>query len=189
MTAIILLHEIYGKNHFIDSQCETYEKQGFHVYCPDFYDKLIFDYEREKDAYTYFYDNVGLDAHSSICKLINKLKRQYEKIYVIGYSVGATLAWRCSENPNCSGVIACYGSRIRDYPDVVPKCPVLLLFAEKDFFDVPSVVEAIKRIPATTVASFPAEHGFMDSYSRHYDAEQAAAAQAHILHFLDKNKN
>lgn len=188
MTAIIILHEIYGINQFIDMQCEKYKNWGFRVYCPDFYNKLSFDYEKADDAYTFFYNNVGLNAYDFIWNLVDELKSEYEDIYIIGYSVGATLAWRCSENPNCTGIIACYGSRIRDYLNVTPKCPVLLMFAEKDSFDVTSVMKSLNRIPNTTVTSFPSEHGFLDSYSQHYDALQAKDAEAKIMCFLGYNK-
>lgn len=184
MKAVILLHEIYGKNHFIDMQCEKFKNLGFSVYCPDFYNNKVFDYGEIEAAYTYFYENVGLNAYYSIWNLVDELKLKYEDVYIVGYSVGATLAWRCSENPNCTGIIACYGSRIRDYLSVKPKCPVLLMFAKKDSFDVTSVINSLKSAPNTNVELFQAEHGFFDPYSVHYDAIQAKEAENKAMCFL-----
>lgn len=186
MKAIILLYEIYGKNHFIREQCEKIRSFGYDVYCPDFYNGNVFEYEDTDAAYHYFCTHVGFDRYHSVLELVDELKLKYEAVYIMGYSVGATLAWRCSENPNCSGVIACYGSRIRDYLSVRPKCPSLLLFAEKDSFDVASVMAALKGIPLIDIKSFPAEHGFMDSYSSHYSALWAEEAEDKIMNFLKK---
>lgn len=183
--AIILIHEIYGKNHFIDAQCNKFRSLGFDVYCPDLLDENVFSYGEQNDAYAYFYENVGLNAYHQIWELLDKIKCRYEKIYMIGYSVGAALAWRCSENPNCSGVVACYGSRIRDFADVRPRCPVFLVFAEEDSFDVHSVKNKLEGLENVRVSLFRAKHGFLDFDSAHYDAVQAEAAEKKIVDFID----
>ena len=184
MNAIIVLHEIYGKNTFIEEECKKYEDLGFDVYCPNIYEGKVFSYIEADVAYSYFGENVGFDIYHLIWKMIDELSKRYEAIYVIGYSVGATLAWLCCENPNCKGIIAYYGSRIRDYLYLQPKCLVLLIFAEKDSFDVVSVSETLSRIPNIEIMNCPAEHGFMDYYSLHYDVCQSAKAENKTLDFI-----
>lgn len=185
MNAIIVLHEIYGRNRFIQMQSQKYQRLGFAVYSPDFNEKMVFDYSDEAAAYAHFYAHAGMNAYQLVWNLLDTLKSRHEKIFLLGYSAGATLAWRCSEHPNCAGVIACYGSRIRDYPDVTPCCPSLLLFAQRDRFDVSHVSESLKATPRTRICTFPAEHGFLDPYSAHYSASCAREAEAMILRFLD----
>lgn len=34
-SAVIILHEIYGANNFIEDICSEYHMQGFDVFCPD----------------------------------------------------------------------------------------------------------------------------------------------------------
>lgn len=184
MNAIILLHEIYGQNRFMQMQCQKYQRLGFTVYSPDFNEKMVFDYRDEAAAYAHFYARAGMNAYQSVWNLLDTLKPRYEKVFLLGYSAGATLAWRCSEHPNCTGVIACYGSRIRDYLNVTPRCPFLLLFAQRDRFDVSHVTDLLQSIPRARICSFPAEHGFLDPYSPHYSASCAREAEAMILHFL-----
>ena len=184
MKAIILLHEIYGINRYILTRKEKFQSLGFDVYCPDFYGGKVFDYKDKDAAYTYFFEHVGLEAYRIVWNLVDELKTRYESVFIAGYSVGATLAWRCSENPNCTGIVACYGSRIREYLSITPQCPVLLIFAAKDTFDVCSVVKALQNIQHTTVESFPAEHGFLDPYSSSYDMTQAMEAENRIKNFL-----
>jgi len=45
-------------------------------------------------------------------EIISQNKKNYKRIYVLGYSVGATIAWLCSgDDILVNGVIAFYGSR------------------------------------------------------------------------------
>ena len=184
MKAIILLHEIFGWNPFMDAQRQKYEKLGFAVFYPDFYGGRVFGYEETEQAYTCYYEQVGLEAFRRVWEQVDTLRKQYEKVYLLGFSVGATLAWRCSENRNCTGVIACYGSRIRDFLEVTPRCPVLLLFAEQDSFHVSVLAERLRRTSNTRVCLFPGEHGFLDPDSGHYHGPAAKAAEAESLRFL-----
>ncbi|MDY4488598.1 MAG: dienelactone hydrolase family protein [Candidatus Limivicinus sp.] len=186
--AVILLHEIYGRNQFIRSQSKKYSDLGFQVYCPDWNQGKVFAYSEADAAYRHFYACAGMEAYRALWALIDQLKPRVEQLYLVGYSVGATLAWRCSENPNCSGVIACYGSRIRDYLDVKPQCPAQLLFAERDCFDVGTVGKALKAAPNTRLHFFNAEHGFLDPFSPSYAPLQAEAAEKLILRFLENPK-
>ena len=181
---IILLHEIYGVNEFIHKQRDKWNQQGFEVICVDFYKRTAFSYQETDAAYSYFVEKVGFEHYTEISDMIDELKTHYEKVWVIGYSVGATMAWRCCENLNCDGIIACYGSRIRNYMELRPVCPVLLLFAEQDSFPVVEVAERMKNVFNAAIRIFPAEHGFMDEFSRHYHAECAEKAEEEIKRFL-----
>ena len=184
MKAVILLPEIYGKNRFVEEVEAGLQARGFAVYTPDYYQGRVYDYREAENAYAAFYRQTGLDFCREVSKLVNRLSHQYEGIYLLGFSVGASLAWRCSENPNCAGVIACYGSRIRDYLEVVPRCPTLLLFAEEDGFDVPAVVKVLETKPNVTIETYPARHGFLDCHSPCYDPVWAAGAGERIRWFL-----
>lgn len=81
---------------------------------------------------TIFNREVGFACYQTIVAQLRQLKQTYRQVFIMGFSVGATIAWRCSETPWCDGIIGCYGSRIRDYLELQPACPVLLLFAEQD---------------------------------------------------------
>lgn len=186
MKAIILLHEIYGVNRFIDDQRRKYEELGFRVFCPDLYGGRVFSYDETEAAYGYFYSRVGLDAYRQIWDLTAKLKQQFETVYLLGFSVGAALAWRCSENPDCGGVIACYGSRIRDCTQILPRTPTLLLFAEKDSFDPRALAKTLASAPNTRIRILPGEHGFLDPHSGRYHAVSAKEAEREILGFLSE---
>lgn len=182
--ALIILHEIYGVNEFVLGERRRYEEAGFDVFCPNLLGRPSFRYEESREAYDNFVAVVGFDVHKRVEDLAAQLGRCHRKVFVLGFSVGATIAWRCSGSSFCDGVVGCYGSRIRDYVDVAPTCPTLLLFAQRDSFDVDSLVGRLEGRPRLSVRRFDACHGFMDPFSRGYDALQARQAQTAIARFL-----
>lgn len=182
--AIIVLHEIYGVNQFIKDRRGKLEEAGFDVFCPDMLGRAPFPYVNSEVAYEYFSKTSGFEKYKEINGLIDRISIKYDDIFIIGFSAGATVAWRCCENPLCSGIIACYGSRIRDYTELEPACKTLLLFASKDSFDVQKLIKTLENKSNLSVIEFDAEHGFLDKYSGHYDIQQAKPAEEAIDHFL-----
>lgn len=186
--ALIVLPEIYGINKFMEDVCFEYHMQGFDVFCPNMLQRTSFLYSEGSKAYQHFINTVGFDFYIKINQMIDQLKLQYKKVFIIGFSVGATIAWRCCENLKCDGIIGCYGSRIRDYLLLQPYCPVLLLFAEQDSFDVNSVIKQLEGKSNVEIYKLKASHGFMDQYSKCFSKEQARISKTHIGDFFIRNK-
>lgn len=184
--AIIVLHEIYGINGFINGVCRRFEHAGFDVFCPNLVNRGYFDYTESEQAYEYFMSHVGFDVYKDISKLIEKLSAKYDKVFVIGFSVGATLAWLCSTSRACAGVLACYGSRIRDYTQLNPTCSAILIFAKNDTFDVGQLLSKLQDKPNLELLELSAGHGFMDGCSVNYDCEASNYAWSKIFSFLEQ---
>ncbi|NLL76094.1 MAG: hydrolase [Clostridiales bacterium] len=184
--AVIVLHEIYGVNKFIEDICAEYHMQGVDIFCPEILQESCFQYSEATEAYNYFINEIGFDYYSEIEQLLEKLKLTYNKVFIIGFSVGATIAWRCCENKKCDGIICCYGSRIRDYLQVQPSCPVLLLFAGQDSFDVDNVIVQLMEKSNVEIYKLQASHGFMDRYSDYFNEEQAQTSKKYINNFLKR---
>lgn len=183
-TAIIILHEIYGLNEHMKYQSDKYTRLGYDVITPNMLEREKFTYEQVEEAYSYFNENVGFDSYRKITDIVHQLKKTYSKVYIIGFSVGATLAWRCSNDIACDGIIACYGSRIRDYLEINPCCPVLLIFAKEDSFQVTKVADTLTCKDNVKVHIYDAGHGFMDPYSKSYNAIKSKEAELRIINFL-----
>lgn len=181
---MIVLHEIYGVNEFIKSQCRKLKTDGFDVFCPNLINKSPFAYGETQEAYAFFMKNVGFNVYKRINCLVSRLKENYDDVFILGFSVGATIAWRCCENSLCSGLVACYGSRIRDYTGLNPVCPTLLLISKENFFDVREMICQLQNKKQVTIAEYDAPHGFLDFDSEYYDARQAKNAENHIARFL-----
>lgn len=184
--AMIVLHEIYGVNRFIQDVCKEYEQQGFDVYCPNLLYGNCFPYDKEEEAYRYFNKQVGFGISKCVEQLLEQLKRQYQRVFITGFSVGATIAWKCCANTLCDGVIGFYGSRIRDYCEIQPQCPVLLLFAKQDSFDVDWLLSMLQGKPHLELQTIPACHGFLDPHQNTFDPAGAKMADTLVHAFWDR---
>jgi len=180
-SVIIVLHEIYGINQHMKLVCENYNRAGFDVICPDlFYLIEPFDYSDEEKAYQYFIKNVGFNlAAEQIRKLIAEVKPKYKHVFLLGFSIGATLAWLCSDGDiGCDGIIGYYGSRIRDYLYINPKCRTLLIFPNKEkSFSVGDLLCTLKKKANVDAHMLNGNHGFCDPFSSNYNDEAFRAAE------------
>jgi dienelactone hydrolase len=188
-TVIIVIHEIYGLNRHMQGFCELLSKQGFDVICPDLLEReRPFDYSEEDAAYRHFIENVGFTgALFKIKDIVSDIKDAYQKIFILGFSAGATVAWLCSEEECVDGIVGYYGSRIRNYAELAPRCPALLFFPQEEpSFNVDELISALES-KDVEVHKFMGGHGFSDPYHSKYHAESAQAAVSKMLEFFMVN--
>ncbi|KQL18230.1 dienelactone hydrolase family protein [Cytobacillus solani] len=186
---IVVVHEIYGINQHMVDLCELLSEENFDIICPDLLEQEIpFDYSQEEKAYQIFMDNVGFsNGLNKIKSILLDIKDEYSKIFIIGFSVGATVAWLCCEEEYVDGIVGYYGSRIRDYVNINPNCPVLLFFPnEEKSFNVNELVSTIDK-PNIDARICRGEHGFSDPYSSKYNEELAQNTFRETLSFLKNN--
>ncbi|MGE7929725.1 dienelactone hydrolase family protein [Lysinibacillus xylanilyticus] len=184
---IFILHEIYGVNDFIKMQAEAYSNANTTVECISLYsDNRIFPYEQEQEAYEYFINEVGFDAPlEKITKIILEARTYYDEVLLIGFSVGATLAWRLSTLP-LQGVVCVYGSRIRQYLDVIPSCPTLVILpSHEKSFNVHELKETLDACPSVHTRQYLGQHGFMDFNNPNYHYRSYLQSQTEISQFFD----
>ncbi|MBU3174870.1 dienelactone hydrolase family protein [Clostridium estertheticum] len=191
-SVIIVLHEIYGINQHIKLVCEKFSMAGYDIICPNLINlNHPFNYDQQEEAYHHFIRNIGFDlAFKQVKRLIIQAKKQYKYVYILGYSIGATIAWLCSgEDIMCDGIIGYYGSRIRDYMSVAPKCPVLLVFpTEEKSFNVKELVNSLKKWNVN-IHMLGGKHGFSDPFSENYCTQSFEEAEILVNSFLKKLKD
>lgn len=183
---VFMLHEIYGVNDFMKEQTINFSDDKTVIECVALYPEgKVFSYKQEEEAYAYFTKEVGFDAPlKQLSQQMNAAIAQYEEVVLIGFSVGATLAWRLSTLP-LHRVICVYGSRIRHYLDVQPSCPTLVLLpSHEKSFDVHNLKNVLKHIHFVKTMQFVGEHGFMDERNRAFHLESTLQARTHIKQFI-----
>jgi len=185
--AIVVLHEIYGVNDHIKKVCNEYPNKGFDVYCPSLLEnKAPFLYSQQDEAYRYFINHSGFNP-SGVVSLLSTIRPCYRKIIVIGFSVGATIAWLSAESKLCDGVVCYYGSRIRDYADIIPPCPCLVIFAEfEQSFDPVLVQRQLSDKASVTCHILNSHHGFSDPYGENFDCRNAEIARDLVADFISR---
>ncbi|WP_155592572.1 dienelactone hydrolase family protein [Lysinibacillus cavernae] len=187
---IFILHEIYGVNHFIKEQVQAYCDEDTSVSFISLYPEgLSFSYEKEKQAYDYFLQTVGFDTPLELLSQnLLKASENYDEVVLIGYSVGATLAWRLATLP-LHRIICVYGSRIRQYLDVIPSCPTLVVLPSyESSFDVHTLKKALVNIENVHTKQYQGLHGFMDAYNSNYCQRSYLQAHGDIKSFLQAEK-
>jgi dienelactone hydrolase len=186
---IIVLHEIYGINQHIKLVCEKFSMAGYDIICPNLINlNHPFNYDQQDEAYNHFINKIGFNlAFKQVKQLIIQEKKQYRYVYLLGYSIGATIAWLCSgEDIMCDGIIGYYGSRIRDYISITPKCPVLLILpTEEKSFNVKKLVTSLKKLNVN-VHILRGKHGFSDPLSKNYCTQSFEEAEILVDSFLKK---
>ena len=184
-TAVIVIHEIYGLNRHMKDTCRSLGEQGFDAFCPDLLGRPAFDYVEENEAYRYFMESVGF-AHAQciVDELVADVRERYEKVVILGFSVGATVAWLCSQNERIDGVVGYYGSRIRQFSELTPSCPVLLFFPRKEHsFDVDELLLTLQK-KNVSLSQFDGIHGFSDPYSNRFDDISSREAFDKMIGFI-----
>lgn len=177
-TAIVALHEIYGVNRHMLDVCGDYHARGYDVYCPNLLDKDVpFSYDEHEAAYASFMANAGFGVASSVCSLVDSIRLSYVRIFLVGYSVGATVAWLSAGTAPCDGIVCHYGTRIRNYADSRPLCPALLLNARRDTAFPEDAAVALSGAPGITVETLEGWHGFCDRHAASYNPVSAESAR------------
>nr|WP_256224164.1 dienelactone hydrolase family protein [Paenibacillus sp. 1_12] len=105
-------------------------------------------------------------------QIVNVNREKYDQIYIIGFSIGATIAWMSSEY-DVDGVIGYYGSRIRNHVEIEPRCPTLLFFSRNEkSFNVLDLEIKLKTKNKTVLEIIEAEHGFMNPFYKTYKSKE-----------------
>ncbi|WP_442602241.1 dienelactone hydrolase family protein [Paenibacillus sp. KN14-4R] len=184
-TLVIILHEIYGVNdHILDFKALLL-KEGFDVLTPDLLHGRMFSLEQEEQAYRHFVNDIGFSAAvTHVQQIVSEHREKYGQIYLFGFSIGATMAWLCS-NFGVDGVIGFYGSRIRNHIEQEPACPTLLFFATNEkSFDVRDLANQLQGKKNTELAIVDADHGFMNPFYKTYSPDQHRQCVEQSIDFL-----
>lgn len=186
--AVVIVHEIYGINQYIRDWADFFNRQGYDAYCVDLlHRKKCFLYSEQEEAYGYFTTYIGFDVYREVEELIQELNHHYKKLIVFGSSVGAAVAWRLTDNVLCDGMIGYYGSRIRDYLEVEPKCPCLLVFAKDEkSFDVNKILPKISGKRGVRAEVLPGKHGFGDVHGQFFRTDSYKKALDMVECFINE---
>ncbi|OPA73743.1 hypothetical protein BVG16_27025 [Paenibacillus selenitireducens] len=189
-TLIVLLHEIYGLNDHINYYKGILLSEGYDVLTPNMLNREPFAYAEDQEAFMYFRNTIGMeDAALQIESSIEPYRSRYHRIFMIGFSVGATIAW-LSSGLRVDGMIGFYGSRIRDYTNITPSCDTLLVFASHETsFDVTALQHILNTHPKTQVHVVEGEHGFMNPFHANYREEEAKRCTEMMLRFLRSHQD
>jgi dienelactone hydrolase len=155
---ILLLHEVYGVTDNLRALSSSLRSKDYEIILPSLYpDKYIGT--DESYAYNKFFAEVGIErALATVNEIIDA--NSHKNLVIIGFSIGATLAWLTSTDTRIQGIIGFYGSRIRHYPDVSPLVPTRLFFCQETGFNVDELIRKLNKHTMVKSKRIAGAHGF-----------------------------
>jgi carboxymethylenebutenolidase len=192
---VIVIQEIFGIDQYVRADVARWAKMGYEAVAPALFDR------REPDFHAH-HDDAGIKAGiahamgtpadqalSDIAACRDFLKTRGEKVCVVGYCYGGSLAWLSSTR--LDGIAAAssyYGSLVRQFASEKPKCPVIVHLGRTD----PGIpADEVAAEVAKHNANVPvfiyegAGHGFNNESPERYNAEAADLARHRTLELFD----
>ena len=198
---VIVIQEIFGIDRHVRADVERWAKMGYEAIAPSLFD-------RRDPGFTAGHDPEGLKAgvaHAMGTPLDQALgdiaaardflrahggKEGGEKVCVVGYCYGGSLAWLAAcKLEGLAAASSYYGSLVKANAALTPGCPVIVHLGRTD-----------PGIPADEVAAALAEHnpdvpvhiyegaghGFNNESPERYNAEAADLARHRTLELFDQ---
>ncbi|HEY4224468.1 MAG TPA: dienelactone hydrolase family protein [Pseudolysinimonas sp.] len=129
--AVVVVHDDFGRLPWLQPFAESLAgRAGLRVIVPDLYDGVATHDPREADELV-----VQLAAEpvrdAVIAELRSATESGSERVGIVGFSAGGTLALKIAQAGEVDAVVAYYATLTAAQQSIIP-CPVLLQFAERD---------------------------------------------------------
>jgi carboxymethylenebutenolidase len=199
--AVVVLQELFGVNADIRATCDELAKQGFIAIAPDLFWRqepdVDLDVRSEADwqhglrLYGAYDRDVGARDIAQTIRAAGKLPETTGKVALLGYCLGALMAFITAARHEVDAAVAYHGSDTEKYLGEVGslRAPLLMHLGEEDEFISKAAQAQIKaalaKKPNATVYSYPGQrHAFSRHNGLHYNAAAAALAKGRTNEFL-----
>jgi carboxymethylenebutenolidase len=189
--AIVVVQEIFGVNSHIRSVADGYAADGYVAIAP-----ALFGRVKKNVELGYTPEDIAkgreLKAASPPEPALLDIAAAAQavtcagKVGIVGYCWGGFLAWMAAAKlPGFACAVPYYGGGMLDKADLVPRCPVMGHFGERDtMIPVDGVRKFAARHGGQQIFIYAADHGFNCDQRGSYDAPAAKLARERTLAFL-----
>ncbi len=194
---LVVVQEIFGVNSHIQSVADEWAKDGFLVIAPAMFDRIekdvFLDYSeagwaKAMELYPRLdFDKSLLDVNAALAWLH---AQSMQKVGVVGYCFGGTMAWLASCRLRVDAAVGYYGGGIANFLGEHPHNPIMLHFGGQDTHITPETIAKIQfahpEVPIFVYEN--AGHAFNRSADPHaYVADAARLAKARSLMFFEQS--
>lgn len=177
---VIIVHEVRGITENLRLLASLLESEGYCVILPSLYGENYAGSDGQ-ESYDRFFRDVGIEkATEMIGEIITA--NDGAGITLLGFSVGATIAWRHSRNGKVRSVVGFYGSRIRHFQEVEPLADVDLFFSIERGFNAEELVGRLNGKQNVAARLISGDHGFYSKLD--FDSPEIREANRLILALL-----
>ncbi len=201
--AVVVIQEIFGVNQVMRHTADRLAADGFLAVCPDLFwriepgvditDKSEAEWKKAFELYNAFDVDAGVKDIAATITRVRQDAGCSGKVGAVGFCLGGLLAFLTATRTDVDAAVGYYGvgidSRLAE-ADMLAD-PLLLHVAEEDQF-VPKpaqamILAALKNHPQVQIYTYSGrDHAFAREGGEHYDAADAAKANARTLDFLKK---
>lgn len=191
--SLVLLHEIFGINHYMRTMAQEFAAAGYTSIVPDLFARQERDVELGTEGADFEHAIAlrdALDYHAvvrDIAAAVDSLRDRApdNNVGVLGYCLGGGLAFLAASQLDVDCAVSYYGvgvqQRIELARDV--RCPVLFHFAEHDHYCPPEardlIVSAFAENPRAETYTYPGVGHAFATYGRDTFVESATALAWH----------
>ena len=193
---VIVIQEIFGIDKHVRADVERWAKMGYEAIAPSMFD-------RRERGFLAHHDPDGIkagvahamgtpldQAMGDIAACAAFLRTRGEKVCVVGYCYGGSLAWlAASKVPTIAAASSYYGSMVQANAAQTLHCPAIVHLGRTDTgIPADEVAKAVtEHHPETPVYIYEgAGHGFNNESPERYNAEAADLARHRTLELFDK---
>jgi len=195
LAALVVIQEIFGVNAHIRSVADSFANDGFFAVAPAIFDRI-------KPGIELGYEGADMQTAMSLIPKLNPdqsvidigaaidyaAKTTGEKVGVVGYCFGGTLAWLSATRLHPAAAVGYYGGRIGNYAAESPNCPVMLHFGKQDAHIPAEEVEKLHTAhPEVEIFWYDAGHAFNCNPRPSYNPAAAQLARDRTLAFFRKH--
>lgn len=191
---VVVLQEIFGVNSHVRAVADGYAADGWLAVAPALFDRI----ERGVD---YGYGPEDMHRGMAIRQALGNEQPLADvaaavahagragKVGIVGYCYGGLLSWLAAcKLDGLAAAVVYYGGGTPAHKQLLPRCPVLMHFGERDAHIPLDGVEALREAqPSVEIHLYPAGHGFNCDQRGAYDAASARLARERSVAFLRRH--
>lgn len=189
---ILIVHDWWGLRQYNRQWAGRFADRGYRAVVVDLYDGQVPSDPADAGEIMRSVDQD--EADGKLRAALEFVKRPKRKVATLGWSFGGVQALRAALlEPEAVCATIMYYSRIITDVTVLQslRAPVLAIFSERERTWQEKQAKFKQAMTQAggqlEVASYPAEHGFVNPDSEHYDAEATHAAWELTVSFLDRH--
>jgi len=199
--AVVVIQEIFGVNAVMRGVCDDLAKAGYLAVCPDLFwriepgiditDQSEAEWKRAFELYNAFDVEQGVEDIAATIAAVRADPGCSGKVGSVGFCLGGLLSFLTATRTDADASVCFYGVGIEQFvaEAATLATPLMLNIAEEDQF-VPKPAQeqikaALKNHTGVDIFSYPGrDHAFARKGGEHYDAADAALAEARTLDFF-----
>ncbi len=199
--AIVVIQEIFGVNEVMRDIADDFAKEGYLAICPDLFwriepgiditDGSEAEWKRAFELFNAFDVDKGVKDIEATIAHARGDRGCSGPVGTVGFCLGGLLAFLTATRTDADAAVGYYGVGIeRHLPEAATLVtPLMLHIAEKDQFVPPpareQILGALKNQARAELYTYPGrDHAFARKGGEHYDATDAATANARTLAFF-----